>query len=133
MQSAAFSTSMELNNILNTLDMQKTTYETKLHNMNWDQIAKVELEVEIISFGKAKQYTLLELAFGNVYTLNKFIAIYLLYFFSESELNKALVATSIPLFLSAVFSGVAFIGSLLVADFVLSRSKSMLLTMNSPL
>jgi hypothetical protein len=57
MQSAAFSTSIKLNNILNTLDMQKTTYETKLHNMNWDQIAKVELEVEIISFGKAKQYT----------------------------------------------------------------------------
>lgn len=44
----AFSNSVELNNILNTTDMQ-TAYETKLHHMNWDPTAKVELEVEIIT------------------------------------------------------------------------------------
>jgi hypothetical protein len=47
-------------------------------------------------------------------------------FFSESELNKAVAAASIPLFLSAVLSGVAFIGSLFAADFEISRSKTML-------
>lgn len=46
----------------------------------------------------------------NVINLNKFVIVYLLYLFSDSEMNNVVPIVCIDLFLSNIFSGVEVVG-----------------------